>query len=83
MITRVLFLLLHVAFVGAVVSPVFQTTGYVQSNSGRIIDGDACACTIGNGTAPIVLMSYVGSFPAVPYYTYGVSRYEGILVYFT
>ncbi len=79
----ILSVLLEVIFAGAAISPVWQTTGYVQSASHRIINGDACACTIGNGTAPIVLMSFVGSFPSVPYYTYGVSRYEGMSNNFT
>lgn len=73
-------ILLKAIMAAAATTPVWQTTGYVQSAAHRIINGDACSCTIGNGSAPIVLMSFVGSFPSVPYYAYGVSRYEGNFV---
>lgn len=75
-----LFFLLRASLNAAVTTPVWQTSGYVQSDQKKIINGDACPCTIGSSLTFTTLMSFVGSFPAPPYLVYGVSRYEGNFV---
>ena len=60
------------------VNPTWITSNFVQADSRRVIDGDACACKTGNSSTPTATMPFATAFPSIPNLGYGMSNYQGI-----
>ena len=59
------------------VPPTWITSSYVQADSARVINGDACNCTTGNNATPTGTLNFPTAFTAIPNLGYGISNYQG------
>jgi hypothetical protein len=63
------------------VPPTWLTSSYVQANSYKLINGDLCNCVTGNSSTPTATMLFATAFTIPPNLGYGISNYQGNLVY--
>ena len=53
----------------------------MQANSYKLINGDVCNCVTGNSSTPTATMLFVTAFTIPPNLGYGISNYQGNVVY--
>lgn len=61
------------------VTPIWLTNNYVQARRFKIIDGNACSCTVSVSTRPSSTLTFTTAFSVTPNLAYGISGIEGTL----
>ena len=58
------------------VPPTWTSSPFLQANTKRIIDGDACNCKKGDSTTSLTI-TFATAFPSNPRICYGLTTYQG------